>query len=395
MTPKDDLFEQNDGKGEASGSTGSSSDANLSSPEEQQPEPYTGETPGEILRAAREAKGLSTQQVADSLRLRNAVVEMIESDQYDKLSSPTYVRGYLRSFSKALEVDEKRVFEAYRAMGYGEVAASTITMQSFSKRKVRERNDSRLMLISYLIIAIVLAMAIIWWWQDSNADSQVESFSEQVFGASEAGASDGSTTAEPRVNNGNSSARTPISRRGTELQPVTLTEADARSGSNGPATPGDASGAENNQQATDSDASNGSLESNLSSNETAAPEARLVTSGSSATNVTVDNTADLAADSTSGNADIAATTDTRNDTSAASDRLEMTFSDACWVKVTDATDEVLAIGTKVAGYTMPLNGQAPFDVILCKPEAVSMTYNGEQVDLSGYRRSRSVTMTLN
>src|SRR5690554_723176 len=31
---------------------------------------YSGETAGQILRAAREAKGLSEQQVADSLRLR-------------------------------------------------------------------------------------------------------------------------------------------------------------------------------------------------------------------------------------------------------------------------------------------------------------------------------------
>lgn len=390
MTPKDDLFEQNDGKDEASGSTGSSSDANLSSPEEQQPEPYTGETPGEILRAAREAKGLSTQQVADSLRLRNTVVEMIEADQYDKLSSPTYVRGYLRSFSKALEVDEKRVFEAYRAMGYGEVAASTITMQSFSKRKVRERNDSRLMLISYLIIAIVLAMAVVWWWQETNASSSVESFSEQVFGNNQVSAGNESDAAEPNNNNANSSARTPISRRVTEMQPVTLSEADVRSELNDDATSDDASSAENNQEATVVDASGGAQASNISSNETTAPEARLATSGN-ATSGTVDNAADNAA------ADLAAATDTRmgSDTSTAADRLVMTFSDACWVKVTDGNGEVIAIGTKVAGYTMPLSGQAPFDIILCKPEAVSMTYNGEQVDLSGYRRSRSVTMTLN
>lgn len=380
MTPKDDLFEQNDGKGE-----GVAADQVEGQTEEPQPEPYTGETPGQILRAAREAKGLSTQQVADSLRLRNVVVEIIEADEYDKLSSPTFVRGYLRSFSKALEVDEKRVFEAYRAMGFGEVAASTITMQSFSKRKVRERNDSRLMLISYLIIAIVIAMAVIWWWQDTQAGNNGQSLTEQVLG----------TDAQGSAQAGDQ--RTPVTRR--------VTEADVRS-----AIVDDATGTEAEVSANDSvggdfgdntagdtgtdvetGAETGATNSDASRTSGTALRSETRTAGGS-TNTTAAGSTDTGSANT-GSANTAATN--YDAAQAAADQLVITFSDACWVKVTDATDEVLAIGTKVAGYTMPLNGQAPFDVILCKPEAVSMTYNGEQVDLSGYRRSRSVTMTLN
>jgi len=398
MTPKDDLFEQNDDKGE--GAAGDQVEGQAA----EQPEPYTGETPGQILRAAREAKGLSTQQVADSLRLRNAVVEMIEADDYDKLSSPTFVRGYLRSFSKALEVDEKRVFEAYRAMGFGEVAASTITMQSFSKRKVRERNDSRLMLISYLIIAIVIAMAVIWWWQDSQAGNNSQSLTEQVFGAADS-AEQGADQASDQA----SGARTPVTRRVTEddvrsaivgdagdtdaADTDAETDADSDAAS---ATNSDAARTNSNQGSADTTVSGGALTS--ADNQTAGNSA----SDESATNNDAAQTVTEAPQNT--NRDNAVDTPesgqvvSESPTASASnsaDELVLTFSDACWVKVTDATDEVLAIGTKVAGYTMPLNGQAPFDVILCKPEAVSMTYNGEQVDLSGYRRNRSVTMTLN
>jgi cytoskeleton protein RodZ len=389
MTPKDDLFEQNDGKGE-----GAAADQVEGQTEEPQPEPYTGETPGQILRAAREAKGLSTQQVADSLRLRNVVVEIIEADEYDKLSSPTFVRGYLRSFSKALEVDEKRVFEAYRAMGFGEVAASTITMQSFSKRKVRERNDSRLMLISYLIIAIVIAMAVIWWWQDTQAGSNTQSLTEQVLGSGDSGSQ-------------SSDQRTPVTRRVTEadvrsaiVDDATGTEAevsanDSVGGDFGDNTAGDTgtdveTGAETG--ATNSDASRTSGTALRSETRTAGGSTNTTAAGSTDTGSANTGSANTRPANT-GSANTAATN--YDAAQAAADQLIITFSDACWVKVTDATDEVLAIGTKVAGYTMPLNGQAPFDVILCKPEAVSMTYNGEQVDLSGYRRNRSVTMTLN
>lgn len=392
MTPKDDLFEQNDGKGEGV------ADNQVEGQAAEQPEPYTGETPGQILRAAREAKGLSTQQVADSLRLRNVVVEIIEADEYDKLSSPTFVRGYLRSFSKALEVDEKRVFEAYRAMGFGEVAASTITMQSFSKRKVRERNDSRLMLISYLIIAIVIAMAVIWWWQDTQAGNNAQSLTEKVLG----------TTSSSEQS---SDQRTPVTRRVTE-EDVRSAIVDDASGAEAQVSTDDSIGGEFGDNvgsavrtntgtdagtgaetgATGSDASRATNTNQpTTGNNDAAPRTESPTAAGS-TNNTAAGTANTGA--TGENLDRQAATN--NDAAqTAADQLVMTFSDACWVKVTDATGEVIAIGTKVAGYTMPLNGQAPFDVILCKPEAVSMTYNGEQVDLSGYRRSRSVTMTLN
>ena len=59
----------------------------------------------------------------------------------------------------------------------------------------------------------------------------------------------------------------------------------------------------------------------------------------------------------------------------------MAFNQRCWVKVSDASGAEIAIGVKDAGYEMPLTGRAPFDIILCKPEALTMTLNGSAVDL--------------
>jgi cytoskeleton protein RodZ len=334
-----------------------------------QPEPYTGETPGQLFREAREAKGLTTQQVADNLRLRKVVVEFMEADEYDKLSSPTYVRGYLRSLSKALDVDEARVFEAYTKMGFGEVAPSTITMQSFSKRKVRERNDNRLMLISYLIIAIVIAMAVVWWWQDSNASN--------IF-------ANGNGTG-----NGNNGASQQI----TERQPTRRTETQVREQMQSTAEP------EQNtttDDAGDTAASNESVDSNspvvtAADNEQESPvvtEEPEPTTRSTTTSNDVDEP-EVVAD-TSREAPVVSENVAANQAS-----LVMEFSGACWIKVTDGTGTDIAIGVKEAGYRMPLTGEPPFDIILCKPEFVELTYNGESVDLSNYRRNRSVTMTLN
>ncbi|OZB03921.1 MAG: hypothetical protein B7X54_08930 [Idiomarina sp. 34-48-12] len=334
---------------------------------EPQPEPYTGETPGQIFREAREAKGLSTQQVADNLRLRKIVVEYMEADDYDKLSSPTYVRGYLRSLSKALDVNEARVFEAYSKMGFGEVPPSTITMQSFSKRKVRERNDNRLMLISYLIIAIVIAMAVVWWWQDSNAGNMFAN------------------------GNGNNGASQQI----TERQPARRSETQVREQLQSPA--------DDVQQSTTeagADTNNSSPVVTTDDNE---PESPVVTEEPEPTTRTETRTADstdaeVVAD-TSREAPVVTESRAARDNetttpSSTSASLVMEFTGACWIKVTDGTGTDIAIGVKEAGYRMPLTGEPPFDIILCKPEFVELTYNGEPVDLSNYRRNRSVTMTL-
>lgn len=299
-------------------------------------------TPGQILASAREQKGLSQQQVADSLRLRLAVVQLIETDDYEKLASNTFVRGYLRSIAKALEVNEDEVFAAFKAHGFDTSESSNVTMQSFSRRKVRERNDSRLKWISYIIIAAVLALVLIWWWQESN-------FSLNTITGSEDAPSEHEAKQE---------------RATIQNIPQVVRPADT-------VTPDDA--------ATETDVARGS------------------TTGEPATIDNADTTADAAAEtdvvrgSTTGEP---ATIDDA-DTATIPQQLVFEFNQACWVKVTDATGEDIAIGVKAAGYRMPLTGEPPFDIILCKPEAVTLTYNGDNVNLDEYVRNRSVTLTLN
>ncbi|KFZ31325.1 hypothetical protein IDSA_00910 [Pseudidiomarina salinarum] len=322
---------------------------------------YTGTTPGQLLRAAREEKGLTTQQVADSLRLRFTIIDMIEADEYEKLAAPAFVRGYLRSFAKAVEADLAEVLHAYEQMGYGASTKPNLSMQSFSKRQVLDREDSRLKWFSYLIIAIVLALAVIWWWQDSDFSM------DSIFGSGspQSDVARGSTTGETRN-------RIEITDRSDDS--VTLPE--TRGGTTGYTPVGVERIPESEVSAAD-----------VSTAEVV-PEPVIISP-------TPVPSADIPGSTP---ADVSATDDPAveaglTDVDEAS--LALTFSDSCWIKVTDATGEDIAIGVKQAGYHMPLTGQPPFDIILCKPEAVELTYQGEEIDLSAYRRNRSVTLTLN
>lgn len=60
---------------------------------------------GEQLRSAREAKGMSIAEVAQSLMLAPRQVEAIEGDDWAKLPGETFVRGFIRNYARLLKLD--------------------------------------------------------------------------------------------------------------------------------------------------------------------------------------------------------------------------------------------------------------------------------------------------
>lgn len=62
--------------------------------------------PGERLRAAREAQGLSLVDVAARTRIPQRHLESIEAGTYDNLPSQTYAMGFARAYARAVGVDE-------------------------------------------------------------------------------------------------------------------------------------------------------------------------------------------------------------------------------------------------------------------------------------------------
>lgn len=70
--------------------------------------------PGAQLRAAREAEGLSFDDVVHALRLESSIVAAIERDDLDGLSAPVFVKGYLRSYARLVDLPEQAVVDAWQ-----------------------------------------------------------------------------------------------------------------------------------------------------------------------------------------------------------------------------------------------------------------------------------------
>jgi cytoskeleton protein RodZ len=64
---------------------------------------------GQLLREAREKKGLSIAQVEEDTRIRQAQIEALEEDDHDKLPSSIYRKGLLRSYAQYLGLDLEEI----------------------------------------------------------------------------------------------------------------------------------------------------------------------------------------------------------------------------------------------------------------------------------------------
>ena len=69
--------------------------------------------PSERLRAAREALGISIDEVAHDLHLDHKVIVALESADYDALGAPVFVRGYMRSYARRLNLPEDDVVSGF------------------------------------------------------------------------------------------------------------------------------------------------------------------------------------------------------------------------------------------------------------------------------------------
>ena len=82
---------------------------------------YLSFRPGARLRTAREAQGLSLEQVAATLKVLPRILQALEADNYAALPEPVFVRGYLRQYAALVAVPADEVLarfdEYYQADG--------------------------------------------------------------------------------------------------------------------------------------------------------------------------------------------------------------------------------------------------------------------------------------
>ncbi|AWH17391.1 DUF4115 domain-containing protein [Stenotrophomonas sp. ZAC14D2_NAIMI4_7] len=111
---------------------------------------------GTRLRQAREAAGLTLEDVGARLRMPVQVVKSLEEEQWQKLGAPVFVRGQLRSYARLLNVDISQLLEQAQV---GPVVPPTLVSHTHTPRarRIAENLGRRAL---YVGITAVLAVPV-------------------------------------------------------------------------------------------------------------------------------------------------------------------------------------------------------------------------------------------
>lgn len=119
---------------------------------------------GTLLKNKRESLGLTQKQISDRLKLRVTLIQQIEENQFESDQVATFMRGYIRSYAKYVNLDEKIVLNALHHSG--DAQHQEQEMLSFSRKTKTEKHNSRIMLLTWSIFAVIVGISSLWWWQN-------------------------------------------------------------------------------------------------------------------------------------------------------------------------------------------------------------------------------------
>jgi cytoskeletal protein RodZ len=116
-------------------------------------------TVGTFLRQLREAKSLSIEEISRTTRMPATSVERIEADRFDELPGEVFVRGFLKSYARALGVPAEEVLARYTASR--RVAWVTPLPMSSTAKPARTRRFGVAIAFVLLLILFTLALSIV------------------------------------------------------------------------------------------------------------------------------------------------------------------------------------------------------------------------------------------
>jgi transcriptional regulator with XRE-family HTH domain len=173
--------------------------------------PPLPQTIGAELRAAREAAGLSLNDVATRTKVRPGILTDIEADAHDRLPALTYSIGFVKAYARTVGLDPAAAAERYRRESLkGDPVPTMVDLQPLEEQRLPSK---RVALLAGA--ALVLLLGGFWAWGAgwlTPAPPAAPTTPVEVAAPDEAGSPDAGTPAD--------AARQPAV---DASQPVTLT----------------------------------------------------------------------------------------------------------------------------------------------------------------------------
>lgn len=157
--------------------------------------PNAAVTLGALLSQARKQKGLSVGEVAERLKLPARQIEAMESGSYKGLPEAVFIKGFLSSYARLLELDEsefkqylQQIFpsgQRYSTSDRSKVLSSELDFQDKPQRRHFPR-----WLIALLVLIIIGAVVYAWQSKSTSENAKQAATASQEVSAQTASISD-------------------------------------------------------------------------------------------------------------------------------------------------------------------------------------------------------------
>ncbi|PIT38818.1 RodZ domain-containing protein [Snodgrassella alvi] len=157
--------------------------------------PNAAVTLGALLSQARKQKGLSVGEVAERLKLPARQIEAMESGSYKGLPEAVFIKGFLSSYARLLELDEsefkqylQQIFpsgQRYSTSDSSKVLSSELDFQDKPQRRHFPR-----WLIALLVLIIIGAVVYAWQSKSTSENAKQAATASQEVSAQTASISD-------------------------------------------------------------------------------------------------------------------------------------------------------------------------------------------------------------
>ncbi len=126
---------------------------------------------GQLLRAEREKKNLSVEDVAFGLKISSRVLRALEAGDAVALPHAVYVRGFVSAYGKFLELDVQELLAEDVLYEEGEEAAKP---SSFERPPVQQKKKSSFVPFLLLLGFVSAAGAGVWFFRDAALFSELQ-----------------------------------------------------------------------------------------------------------------------------------------------------------------------------------------------------------------------------
>lgn len=331
------------------------------------------ESPGKRLRIARQAKGMSQNDVASHLHLSRSMVQALENDDHASMPGPVFVRGYIRNYARLLGLDDAAVMVPFR-QGQTEQPQRPALIHSGVQPEIGSSHFV-VRLVSWLIVIGLIVLIGAWWqghlqWNGDETARTVEP-----------------AAPEPLNEDGTLRLPEPDPDQAPEQLPqigTTVIEPGQSATPDAASPPEAVAGAQKPRSAAADEATAAAPATGVDAASTSIPETDVATTPQVTAETPATEVPDVAAPET----------ELAGGDEAVRNQIMFEFTGPCWVDIRDASRKFKIFGEMAEGDRKILEGTPPYSVILGNSSNVRVEVDGQPFNVEAHSRGRVARFTL-